>query len=212
MKQLNEFDTLEGEDGAREYEFNQERMISPDMMLALLSQYNSVLTLQEAAKTNDKAAGFLLALNGSVTAYNLMTSHLLGKAQQANLNQFVTAGIVTAEFRDAAIYYANVNPIKPYKDTTLLQFNQAKKIKTEKPASNWSAGKSITVTLNESLTEGSITVWSMESGFGYKNLGRPEHIQDGVNKYRIDLTNIKVVGDVYIRIPFEEVDYTVEVE
>lgn len=144
MKQLNEFDTLED---ARAYEYNQERMISPDMMLAMLSQYDSVLTLQEAAKTNHKAAGFLLALQGSVTAYNLMNGHPLGMAQQANLNQFVAGGVVTQGFADAAINYANNNITYPYANKTLVEFNNAKGIYTEKEVVGFTQGENIKVTL-----------------------------------------------------------------
>lgn len=210
MKELHEFDTLEE---ATSYSVAVQKMVSNSLVFSLLGEHDSALTLQTQAKTNDRAASFLMALNnGGVGEYNLMTGHPVGDAHQSGLQDLVDISAVTAGFQTAILALSNLTESKPYKDVTLLQFNQAKKIYTEKPVLDWSAGKSILVTLNENLTNGAITAWSMESGFGYKNLGRPEHIQDGVGKYRIDLSGVKVVGDVYIRIPFESLDYTVEAD
>lgn len=209
MKQLNEFATLEE---AQAYSYNQERMISPDMMLALLSQHDSVLTLQEAAKTNHKAAGFLLALQGSVTAYNLMNSHLLGLAQQANLNQFVTDGVVTPEFRDTAIYYANNNITYPYANTTLVEFNNAKRVYTEKEVIGFAQGKNIKVTLIGMLPEKcTLTTWEKDGDFDYQNFGKHCHVYSGQNEYKIKTDNKKPDGKLFVRIPFENFNFTVEV-
>lgn len=208
MKQLNEFETIED---AKAYQYNQERMISPDMMLALLSQHDSVLTLQEAAKTNHKAAGFLLALQGSVTAYNLMNSHPLGMAQQANLNQFAIDGVVTQAFADAAINYANDNITYPYANKTLVEFNNAKKIHTQIKVEGYQRGKNLKITLIDALPEPcAITTWSKDGDFDYENFGKSVHVTPTQNIYKLRLDNKAVDGELFVRVPFKNFNFTVE--
>jgi hypothetical protein len=102
------------------------RMTSPDMVVSLLTEHDSTIILQEAAKTNMKAAGFLLALNGAVTEYNLITGEAgsVGMKQQLLLAYLVSVGAVTQKFKDAIISYAN--PVTyPHATATQEDFDEA---------------------------------------------------------------------------------------
>jgi hypothetical protein len=100
------------------------RMTSPDMVVSLLTENDSVITLQDKAKTDAKAAGFLLALNGAVTEYNLITGHAIGDKQQLLLTYLVSIGAVTPEFKNAIILYAN--PVTyPHINATQEDFDEA---------------------------------------------------------------------------------------
>jgi hypothetical protein len=100
------------------------RMTSPDMVVSLLTENDSVITLQDKAKTDAKAAGFLLALNGAVTEYNLITGHAIGDKQQLLLTYLVYIGAVTPEFKNAIILYAN--PVTyPHATATQEDFDEA---------------------------------------------------------------------------------------
>lgn len=127
MKALNEFATLAE---AQAYTYTNEKMASPDMVLSLLTQHDSVISLQNGATTDDKAAGFLLALQGSVTEFNVMNSHPVGQAQQQLLDYMVSQGFVTVEFKNALIGYANVS-VQPYQNTTQQEFDDAKEIEID---------------------------------------------------------------------------------
>lgn len=115
MKQLKDFSTL-----AEAKAYTYERMVSPDMVLALLTLHESTLTLDSASYTNAKAKGFLMALQGSVTEFNVMNSHPVGQAQQSILASLVTDQAVTQGFADALIDYANK---KPYAAATQEEFD-----------------------------------------------------------------------------------------
>jgi hypothetical protein len=100
------------------------RMTSPDMVVSLLTENDSVITLQDKAKTDAKAAGFLLALNGAVTEYNLITGHAIGDKQQLLLTYLVYIRAVTPEFKNAIILYAN--PVTyPHATATQTDFDEA---------------------------------------------------------------------------------------
>jgi hypothetical protein len=100
------------------------RMTSPDMMVSLLTEHDSTLTLLEIAKTDTKASGFLLALNGAVTEYNLITGSVVGDKHQLLLTYLVSINAVTQEFKDALIVYAN--PVTyPHANATQEDFDEA---------------------------------------------------------------------------------------
>jgi hypothetical protein len=119
---LSDFETLEL---ARDYAEIVGRMTSPDMVVSLLTEHDSTLTLQDLAKANTKAAGFLLALNGAVTEYNLITGHAIGDKQQLLLAYLVAINAVTEAFKTAIIEYANPT-VYPYANKTELDFQLAK--------------------------------------------------------------------------------------
>jgi hypothetical protein len=105
------------------------RMTSPDMVVSLLTEHDSVISLQDKAKIDAKAAGFLLALNGAVTEYNLITGHAIGDKQQLLLTHLVYIGAVTPEFKNAIILYAN--PVTyPHATATQADFAKAKGLMT----------------------------------------------------------------------------------
>ena len=101
------------------------RMISPDMVISLLTEHNSTITLEAFSKTNTKAAGFWLALIGSVTSYNVITGNSIGDKQQLLLSYLVSIVAVTEGFRQALIAYANPT-VYPNANKTLLDFKIAK--------------------------------------------------------------------------------------
>lgn len=84
---------------------NNERMISHDMLVALLTQHDSVSSLQSS--NDEKAKGFWLAVSSGVREFNVMNSHPVGQLQQQLLSHLVDINAVTQEFSDAAIEYAN---------------------------------------------------------------------------------------------------------
>ena len=86
------------------------RMISPDMVISMLTEHDSALTLEELAKTDTKAAGFWLALKGgAVTEYNVINGvdGSVGMKHQLLLTYLKAVGAVTEGFRQALIAYAN---------------------------------------------------------------------------------------------------------
>lgn len=101
------------------------RMTSPDMVVSLLTEYDSTLILLDKAKTDPKAAGFLLALNGAVTAYNVITGHVIGDKQQSLLAWLVHIEAVTQGFMDSLIVYANPT-VYPYANKTEHDFAKSK--------------------------------------------------------------------------------------
>lgn len=120
MTELKDFDTLAE---AQAYTETKERMISQDMIVSLLTQFDCVSSLQNS--TDEKAKGFWLAVSSGVKEFNVMNSHSTGVAQQALLTYLVSVGAVTADFQANAIAYAN-QPYQPFANTTQEQFEVAK--------------------------------------------------------------------------------------
>lgn len=207
MKQLSEFNTLQE---AQDYTHVGTRMISNAMIFALLGQYNSLISLRDS--TNSNAIAFWTALTSSVTEYNLMLDTDIGKAQRDVLNELVADGSVTEGFRDAAIAYANNKITKPYENTTLVQFNIAKGIYTEREVVGIVTGNNVKVTLVDTLPEQcTLTTWTKEGDFDYSNFGKHCSVYTGQNTYKIVLDNKRIEGKLYVRIPLEEFNFNVEV-
>ena len=184
-----------------------ERMITPDMAVSILTETDSVLLLQESAKTDPKAAGFLLALNGSVTEFNVMNSHSVGVKQQLLLTYLVAVNAITENCKLALISYANYDE-QIFKNTTQSQFNSIKGLFKEVEVIH-TAGKDLVITLNADLTERvAATVWHKETGFADENIGRNVHIQ-AAQKYRINMKGI-ASGTYQVRMPLLDADFTVE--
>jgi len=101
------------------------RMVSADMVVSFLTETDSVIILKDSASTNPKAAGFLLALNGAVTEYNIITGNTVGDKQQLLLTYLVFIGAVTQSFKDAVISYANPI-IYPFISATEHEFQISK--------------------------------------------------------------------------------------
>lgn len=206
MKPLNEFATIAD---AQAYSYQNERMVSPDMVVSMLTQYNSVISLQNQAINDDKAAGFLLALSGSVTEFNVMDSHPVGQAQQQLLEYLVSQGAVTFEFQQAMLGYANVT-VYPYQSTTQEEFEQANS-EPSIQSIQWQSGQDICVTLHDPLDKTvSVTTWLCNDGFKPENMGRITHIDEPL-KYRIDMSGKRGSGTVEVRANQSNVNFTVEI-
>jgi hypothetical protein len=119
---LSDFTTLEL---AQAHSLVVGRMVSPDMVISMLTEHDSALTLEELAKTNAKAAGFWLALNGgAVTEYNVLTGSPIGMKHQALLTYLVSVNAVTQAFKNAVVAYGN-KITYPYADATEADFDEA---------------------------------------------------------------------------------------
>ncbi len=103
----------------------------------------------------------------------------------------------------------SVHTEKPYKDITLLQFNQAKKLFTEKFID--SQGKDIKITLLEQCPENCVvTTWTKDD-FGYDNFGKVCHINTEDRIYKLKLDKKTSPTGIYIRVPFKPLDFEIEV-
>lgn len=207
MKKLNEFATLAD---AQAYTYVNERMISPDMVVSILTDNDCVISLQNHAQTDDKAAGFLLALSGSVTEFNVMNSHPVGQAQQSILQHLVDIGAINATAQAHLIGYANVT-VQPYQNTSQQDFDDAQKDNgTSSQVVNYLQGQDIILTLNDTLPNPvSVTTWLCNEGFKEENLGRGTHVDEPL-KYRIPLKDKRISGKVEVRVDREGVNFTVE--
>ena len=200
MKSLADFATLQD---AKIYTEKAKQMLTPDIVVSVLTANDSVLSLEEKALTDDKAAGFLLALRGSVSGFNLMAGTTIGDKQQQLLNYLVLINAVNQDCANELIYIANDVESKPFENATLLQFNQANKIYTEKKIESYRIGQRIVINLSESLPDRcAITAWAKEDGFDYENLGQPIHVQSSDISYKIAIKK-GFDGDLYLRLPYE---------
>jgi len=108
---------------------------------------------------------------------------------------------------DVCIAHCNIE-IKPFEDVTQSQVNMAKGISTEVGFTHI-AGREIVIDLKEDLPERvAATVMHNEVGFADESLGKNTYVQDA-QKYRIKMTGV-ARGTYQVRIPFEDVDFTVE--
>jgi hypothetical protein len=124
------------------------RMTSPDMVVSLLTEHDSALMLLDKAKTDPKAAGFLLALNGAVTEYNAITGKIgsVGMKHQSLLAWLVHIEAVTQSFMTALIAYANPT-VYPHANKTELDFQLAKgTIERVKVTKDFERGECVIIT------------------------------------------------------------------
>lgn len=99
-----------------DFKIYSERMISTDMVIFYLAKHKSLKTLKES--DDELAQGFWLSLNNNIKEFNIMNSSInIGLENQKMLNALVYLNIVTEEFRDACINYANMQ-IPKYKNVT----------------------------------------------------------------------------------------------
>ncbi|MDO6489286.1 hypothetical protein Q4503_16445 [Colwellia sp. 6_MG-2023] len=98
--------------------------------------------------------------------------------------------------------------INPFSDCTQAQLNMAKGTYTSKPIT-YISGKYIAVILNEDLPERvAATLWKVRAGFVPSNGMKNVYVQE-TGSYIIEMTG-KKSGDYEVRIPFADVDFTVE--
>jgi hypothetical protein len=178
-----------------------EKMLSPDAVVSLLTEYDSVLSLQNKALTDDKAAGFLLALNGSVKEYNVMNSHAIGAKQQLLLSYLVFIGAVTEDFKNEIIKEAN-KVTYPFADITKEQLDACKLAYSGLTTHelDWDGRKThLKITLHEDLYEAvNLTTFYADAIYTTpENLGRPKRVHKA-GEYIIDLTNARKTGKLYV--------------
>lgn len=122
MKQLNEFTDLATAQG---YYYNTGKMISPDMMLAFLTNFGHIGILDNP--TEDEAKALMHAFSFG-SEFNLMKLENDVDYHPASiidlLNSMVTKNLVTQNFADALIAYANTKTY-PYKDVTQTELDLA---------------------------------------------------------------------------------------
>lgn len=173
-----------------------ERMVTPDMLLSFLTQFDSTITLEEVAKTDPKAKGLLMAIYGSVTEFNVMNSHPVGQAQQQLLSHLVSVGAVTDAFRVALIAYANQEvPVELPPETTrqTIPFES----------------RNHTFTLNQALPQTtSVVFWGVKNGYKKANLGRAIHVDEAV-RYNVDLRVAGNYESVEVVVNAPNVDFVV---
>jgi hypothetical protein len=200
---LQDFNTL---DEAKAYSETQGKLISPDMMLAMLTKFGLVKSVLDA--TTDEALALKLAFQFG-SEFNLINNHQASVKDL--LDKMVTDGLVNQAFVDYAIAYANP-VVYPFADTTLTQFNNAKGIYSQVEVSGYNIGSNLKITLLDALPEScSATTWHQEEGFEVENLGRAVALVQGKSVYKLDINNTKVLGKLFVRIPLESFNFTVEV-
>lgn len=178
-----------------------EKMLSPDAVVSLLTEYDSVLSLQNKALTDDKAAGFLLALNGSVKEYNVMNSHTIGVKQQFLLGYLASVGAVTESFKNATIAEAN-RTTYPFTDIAQADFDACKLAYSELTTHelDWDGRSThLKITLHEDLygTTNATTFFTDAIYTKPENLGRPKRLHKA-DEYIIDLTNVRKTGKLFV--------------
>lgn len=203
MLVLSDFESLED---AQAYEYADSRMVSPDIVVSLLSEHNSVISLKMMADSDNVAAGFLLALTGSVSEFNIITGTELGDKQQLSLAYLNQIGAVTDEFVEAAIYYANNLISKPYESSTLEQFNQAKGTYTDVLVTDY-AGQDLKVTIDSDI-DCTLTTWD-KTEFDDENFGKVGRVKPTNNLTKITTSGKRASGNLYVRV-YQDISFTVE--
>lgn len=124
------------------------------------------------------------------------------------LDGFVSMGHLSPEEKDHIISMASTAPLA---NTTLVQFNQAKGVYTEKEVIGFIQGKNIKITLIDALPENCIaTTWDDDNGFESENFGKVAQLKAGVNMYKLKTDSKKADGNLFVRIPLENFNFTVE--
>lgn len=132
--QLSDFQRLAD---AKAYSETKERMLTQDMIVALLTEHNCVTTLEQSS--DEKAKGFYLAIQSGVKEFNIMNSHPVGQRQQQLLSYIANTGAVNQAFADACVSEANFTHL-PFAKSTEYDFMKAKgtcPVKQVTPQSGW---------------------------------------------------------------------------
>ena len=133
-----------------------------------------------------------------------------GIANRMALALLVSQGILTQTESDGFIA-KTLSTTKPFENSTLVQFNQSKGIYTEKEVVAFTQGKDIKITLIEAIPENCIAnTWDSEVGFEPENFGKVVHLKTGINTYKLKTNTKKADGSLFVRIPLESFNFTVE--
>ena len=146
---------------------------------------------------------FRKIINGMLEDINVMDA-----TAQYVLTLLVQEGTYTQGMRNNIEAVAKVFP---FANSTTVQFNQAKGVYTEKEAVGFTQGKDIKITLIDVLPENcGVTTWDYEVGFEPENFGKVAHLKTCVNTYKLKTNNKKSDGELFVRIPLENFNFTVE--
>jgi hypothetical protein len=144
--------------------------------------------------------------------FNFMQGTVMGDGVIARTEQLrdVTLSEYVTQIQallDVCIAHCN-KVINPFINVTQAQLNMAKGTYTSKPITHI-AGKDIAVILNEDLPERvAATLWKVRTGFVPSNGLKSSYVQE-TGSYIIEMVG-KKSGDYEARIPFANVDFTVE--
>jgi hypothetical protein len=123
---LQDFNALED---AQAHSTTSSRMISPDMMLALLTKFGLINAIMQA--NTDEATALKLAFQFG-SEFNLMNGHPASVKDM--LDKMVLDGLATQYFVDYAVSYANPL-LYPFLDATQQDFDNARLIGTQAQSS-----------------------------------------------------------------------------
>ena len=197
--ELQDFSTLAE---ARAHTEIKGRVISPDLMVAFMATFG----VGQAANVEEGEAAFALrnALQFG-SEFNFITGH------PSNVVDLLDQMASAAEaFKSHCIAYAN-QVISPFAETTLTQLNMAKGIYTEKEVIGYAQNNTIKIAVIDVLPENCIaTTWDCEDGYQPENFRKIEHLKAGVTNFKLRTDRKKADGNLFVRIPLENFDFTVE--
>ena len=202
MKSLSEFDTLEK---AKEYPHTDTRMMSADMLCAMLAQYKVANFLCSLTDDSATILKMRLSTNGE---FNFSPTHPLGAGNLAYIDWLIETypemDPPLGMMKQALVDYCNYTT-NPYADATLLQFSQAKGYKSDSTPISWPTDGIVTVSAN--LPERApISLWAVRDGREPKNIGRTEYLSSGsVDIYVGDIRSKYPQTQIIARVPFADV-------
>lgn len=206
MTQLNEFETVEE---ARAYSYTVQGDANSGAVLAKLVPHGINTQLKDIASTAEDPLRSLA--DAAVDTWKHKDVFAFSNPDVvAMLDAFVLGGIITVEQKTELLLLGQ-EIVQPYKDCTLVQFNNAKKIHTQIKVENYQQGKNLKVTLIDTLPETcAITTWEQDGDFGYDYFGKSVHVNPAKSTYKLKLDNKAVDGELFVRIPFENFNCTIE--
>jgi len=150
----------------------------------------------------------------SAGEFNFITGH---PSDQTTLMNVIIAAETNIAINQQLVNLKNIclaycNSVSyPFLNATQLQFNYAKGIYTEKEVIGYTQGQNVKVTLIDTLPENcAATTWAKDTIFDYENIGKLAHLKVGTSVYKLKMDNLKVDGKLFVRVPFELFNYTVE--
>ena len=133
-----------------------------------------------------------------------------GIANRGALALLVAQGILTQSESDGFIA-KTLSTTKPFENISIIQFNQAKYIYTEREVLVFTQGNDIKITLIDPLPICCVaTTWDNDANFEIENFGKVAHLKVGVNTYKLKTDSKKTDGSLFVRVPLENFNFTVE--
>ena len=143
--------------------------------------------------------------------FNLDKETEEGQYNIAALSALVLHGVVSESDSDM---FLGLGKYKPYTGVTETDYihkkNMANSVYTSKIIKDWQ-GQDVIIELSQDLmTKCAATTWIVNDGFVTENAGRSKQIEKA-GKYKLDMSSIRQRGNLEVRIPFENVNFTVSV-